>query len=73
MCAQLIRRFYDAFVTGNQAPLYWDPMQYVSAVFAAQPRDGLWTGSDATFQGKWAERNWRNAPGPFYGAMTDNC
>jgi hypothetical protein len=26
-----------------------------------------------TFQGRWEERNWRNVPGPFYGAMTDNC
>jgi len=73
MCAQLIKRFYDVFVTGDRGPLYWDPMQHIGAVFAAQPRDGLWAGPDATFQGKWAERNWRNVPGPFYGAMTDNC
>jgi hypothetical protein len=53
--------------------LYWDPLPHVAVVFAAQPRDGLWTGPDATFQGKWEERNWRNVPGPFYGAMTDNC
>jgi len=25
------------------------------------------------FAGKWEERNWRNVPGPLYGAMTDNC
>jgi hypothetical protein len=25
------------------------------------------------FRGVWSERNWRNPPGPFYGAMTDNC
>jgi hypothetical protein len=24
-------------------------------------------------QGCWEERNWRNVPGPFYGADTDNC
>jgi hypothetical protein len=53
---QLIRRFYDVFVTGDRGPLYWDPMQHAGVVFAAQPRDGLWTGRDATFQGKWAER-----------------
>jgi hypothetical protein len=23
--------------------------------------------------GRWEERNWRNVPGPFYGALTDNC
>ncbi|MGI5238702.1 hypothetical protein [Dactylosporangium fulvum] len=73
MSAQLIKRFYDVFVTEDRAPLYWDPMPYVSAVFAAQPQDGLWRGRDATFQGKWSERNWRNVPGPFYGAETDNC
>jgi hypothetical protein len=61
------------FATGDRAPLYWDPMQHINAVFAAQPQDGLWPGRDATFQGKWSERNWRNVPGSFYGAMTDNC
>lgn len=25
------------------------------------------------FDGKWEERNWRNVPGPFYGAETDTC
>ena len=47
MSAQLIKRFYDVFVTEDRAPLYWDPMPYVSAVFAAQPQDGLWRGRDA--------------------------
>ncbi|WP_344483449.1 ferredoxin [Nonomuraea monospora] len=23
--------------------------------------------------GRWEERNWRNVPGPFYGAATDTC
>ncbi|MFI1563202.1 ferredoxin [Streptomyces sp. NPDC020490] len=27
----------------------------------------------AVFQGRWAERQWLNVPGPFYGAVTDNC
>ncbi|MFD5428347.1 ferredoxin [Streptomyces sp. NPDC127084] len=27
----------------------------------------------ADFQGQWAERQWLNVPGPFYGARTDNC
>ena len=25
------------------------------------------------FTGVWGERNWLNAPGPFYGAFTDTC
>ncbi|MFI8311072.1 hypothetical protein ACIGBK_10650 [Streptomyces microflavus] len=25
------------------------------------------------FQGRWADRQWLNVPGPFYGADTDNC
>ncbi|MFI9550515.1 ferredoxin [Nonomuraea endophytica] len=40
--------------------LYWDPMP-----LAAPKRDD--------FKGLWAERDWRNVPGPFYGAMTDTC
>ncbi|WP_203830077.1 ferredoxin [Actinoplanes palleronii] len=24
-------------------------------------------------RGRWADRDWRNVPGPFYGARTDNC
>jgi hypothetical protein len=53
--------------------LYWDPMPHVADVFASQPGAGLWPDRDTTFEGKWEERNWRNVPGPFYGAMTDNC
>jgi hypothetical protein len=54
-------------------PLYWDPMPHLDVAFASQPQDGLRPGRETTFQGKWDERNWRNTPGPFYGAMTDNC
>ncbi|WP_033216376.1 hypothetical protein [Kitasatospora phosalacinea] len=25
------------------------------------------------FRGRWADRQWLNVPGPFYGADTDNC
>ena len=64
---------YDALVSGQRELLYWDPMPHVPAVFAAQPQDGLWPGPDATFRGRWDERNWRNVPGPYYGAETDNC
>jgi hypothetical protein len=73
LCGGSVECFYDAFVSEPCELLYWDPMPHVAAVFASQPRDGLCTGPDATFQGKWEERNWRNVPGPFYGAMTDNC
>ncbi|WP_157963805.1 hypothetical protein [Actinocorallia populi] len=41
------------------ASLYWDSMPLV---LAQNDLNGLWT-----------ERDWRNVPGPFYGAMTDNC
>src|SRR5690242_6282271 len=53
--------------------MYWDPMPHLASVFASQPQDGLWPSPEQTFHGKWDERNWRNVPGPFYGAMTDNC
>ncbi|GGM82539.1 hypothetical protein GCM10007977_100030 [Dactylosporangium sucinum] len=48
-------------------------MQHLPAMFAARPWDGLWPGPDLTFPGKWEDRNWRNVPGPIYGAMTDGC
>ncbi|MEV6931422.1 hypothetical protein AB0M46_43970 [Dactylosporangium sp. NPDC051485] len=52
--------------------VYWDPVPEVDAVF---PVDGssIRPFPEAVFQGKWEERNWRNVPGPFYGAMTDTC
>jgi hypothetical protein len=28
---------------------------------------------DAYLRGEWANRDWRNVPGPFYGAQTDSC
>jgi hypothetical protein len=52
--------------------LYWDPMPHITAAAEAEPSYGPWPPAD-TFCGKWEERNWRNVPGPFYGAMTDNC
>lgn len=42
---------------------YWDPMPHLPAV----------VGSDPPFKGAWGDRNWRNVPGPLYGALTDNC
>ncbi|MGW0393193.1 ferredoxin [Streptomyces sp. NPDC003042] len=40
---------------------YWDPIPTVRAA-AEQP-----------WRGRWEERDWRNVPGPFYGAETDTC
>lgn len=37
--------------------MYWNPLPVIA--------DNL--------KGVWEERNWRNTPGPFYGATTDNC
>jgi hypothetical protein len=34
----------------------------------------LHCGSAETYlKGRWEDRNWRNVPGPFYGAETDTC
>ncbi|MEV0457916.1 hypothetical protein [Catellatospora methionotrophica] len=60
-------------MSGERTVLYWDPMPQVDAVIGSFPRDRWWQSREQTFHGKWEERNWRNVPGPFYGAMTDNC
>jgi hypothetical protein len=52
----------DALVLDRRDDLYWDPMPHITPDVREQ-----------TFGGKWEERNWRNVPGPLYGAMTDNC
>ncbi|MFF3325752.1 ferredoxin [Streptomyces sp. NPDC002889] len=45
---------------------YWDPLPTARRVVtAAEP-------TREVFSGIWAERNWRNVPGPFYGAATDS-
>ncbi|WP_376808175.1 hypothetical protein [Catellatospora aurea] len=64
---------YDASVSSERAVKYWDPMPHVAVVLRSLPQHGLRPTRDEIFQGKWEERNWRNPPGPFYGAMTDNC
>ena len=45
---------------------YWDPLPTARRIVAALAvkRD--------IFEGVWTERNWRNVPGPFYGAATDS-
>lgn len=56
--------------------MYWDPVPTVATstelpVIGAEhhvlgdPGDYL--------RGRWNERDWRNVPGPFYGANTDSC
>ena len=59
-------------MSGEREPLYWNPLPHITAVFDSEPSHGPWSFADI-FQGKWEERNWRNVPGPFYGAMTANC
>ncbi|MEU3563802.1 ferredoxin [Kitasatospora sp. NPDC006786] len=43
---------------------YWDPLPVARRLVATAERE--------VFTGVWAERNWRNVPGPFYGAATDS-
>ncbi|MER6160249.1 ferredoxin [Streptomyces sp. NPDC001868] len=58
---------------------YWDPLPVARAaadtpVPEAVPNLVLALPSPETYlTGCWAERNWRNVPGPFYGADTDTC
>ncbi|MEU7607606.1 hypothetical protein, partial [Streptomyces sp. NPDC041003] len=62
---------------------YWDPLPAVRAAETGPlpaPDGGTWLPA-AEFRGRWwnprperwAERDWRNVPGPFYGAGTDTC
>jgi hypothetical protein len=45
---------------------YWDPLPTARRLVSGE--DPAWK----VFSGVWAERNWRNVPGPFYGAATDS-
>ena len=61
-------------------PLYWDPIVAMDRILAdpppghAAPWTALgWNSRDAIFAESWAERDWRNVPGPFYAAETDTC
>ncbi|MGW0899935.1 hypothetical protein ACWD0G_23655, partial [Streptomyces goshikiensis] len=66
----------------SDTELYWDPLPAVRmSQGTTVPVDGR-TSSGLSFRlpppreyllGKWEERNWLNVPGPFYGAVTDNC
>ncbi|MFD6880182.1 MULTISPECIES: ferredoxin [unclassified Streptomyces] len=46
---------------------YWDPLPALAALPADSPY------ADVCWGGRWEECNWRNVPGPFYGAATDTC
>lgn len=41
---------------------YWDPMPVLDAL-----------GGRGWFRSDWEHRNWRNVPGPFYGAQNEDC
>ncbi|MFD8075701.1 ferredoxin [Streptomyces sp. NPDC059718] len=45
---------------------HWDPLPTARRLLAAEEPDR------EVFTGVWADRNWRNVPGPFYGAATDS-
>ncbi|MEV7614318.1 ferredoxin [Streptomyces sp. NPDC089799] len=45
--------------------VYWDPVPTARQLVGEEPVLEVFTGV-------WAERNWRNVPGPFYGADTDS-
>uniref|UniRef100_A0AAU2JNC7 Ferredoxin n=1 Tax=Streptomyces sp. NBC_00049 TaxID=2903617 RepID=A0AAU2JNC7_9ACTN len=61
---------------------YWDPMPTARELETGPlpaPGGGTWL-PDPAYGGwwnhrpdRWEERDWRNVPGPFYGAGTDNC
>ncbi|MFI5838840.1 ferredoxin [Catenuloplanes sp. NPDC051500] len=58
--------------------MYWDPMPAVAASaglpIVDHPEAGRPLGPPEEYlRGRWEERDWRNVPGPFYGARTDSC
>ncbi|MFC4374540.1 ferredoxin [Nocardia halotolerans] len=57
--------------------MYWDPMPTVadSATLPVASLENLRVlgPPDEYFRGEWEQRDWRNVPGPFYGANTDSC
>ncbi|MFE2880206.1 ferredoxin [Streptomyces roseus] len=58
---------------------YWDPIPTLRACAEGEPLPGLaqwvpvYSASWGAWPDAWQERNWRNVPGPFYGAVTDTC
>jgi len=61
-------------------PSYWDPIVAMDQILADPPHGhpAPWVvlgrnQRHAMFSDVWAERDWRNVPGPFYAAETDTC
>ncbi|MFD8499428.1 hypothetical protein [Amycolatopsis sp. NPDC059657] len=60
---------------------YWDPLPairesagvVVEPILTAAQKPVMLPEPSEYLRGKWEERNWRNVPGPLYGAMTDSC
>ncbi|MFJ8045594.1 ferredoxin [Kitasatospora sp. NPDC096147] len=61
----------------NERGGYWDPVPAARAGGARPVPEALRSPEraypEAYLTGRWEERNWRNVPGPFYGAGTDTC
>ncbi|WP_327307121.1 hypothetical protein OG730_29760 [Streptomyces sp. NBC_01298] len=58
---------------------YWDPIPIVRACVPGEPLPGnahwvpAYSPPWGAWPDAWARRDWRNVPGPFYGAGTDTC
>jgi hypothetical protein len=48
---------------------FWDCTNAISQVIQESRLD-RW---EDAFSGRWEQKNWRNVPGRFYGALTDTC
>lgn len=55
-------------MSGYGCCVYWDPLPVVAA-----SDYGDLGPPEKYLCGQWSERDWRNVPGPFYCAGTDNC
>lgn len=57
--------------------MYWNPLPTVATsaqLPVANLEGGGLLGPPAAYlRGVWKDRDWRNVPGPFYGAQTDSC
>ncbi|WP_382304486.1 ferredoxin [Herbiconiux sp. UC225_62] len=55
---------------------YWDPRPLIADCegIAIPEGGGATLPASASFlHGRWSDRNWRNVPGPIFGAITDSC
>lgn len=58
--------------------MYWDPLPTVATSVGLEiieyPFGTAFLGPpEGYLHGEWSKRDWRNVPGPFYCADTDNC